>query len=81
MIRKSVQRFSVATNAERVCAEIMRKQKAKTGLLPGKHRLLEIGDTGVAPGQHLAELIDHRRRRRMDQPLVPVKTDHAARAS
>ncbi len=25
MIRKSVQRFSLATNAERVCAEIMRK--------------------------------------------------------
>jgi hypothetical protein len=29
MIGKSVQRFSLATNAERVCAEIMRKQKAK----------------------------------------------------
>jgi hypothetical protein len=29
MIRKSVQRFSLATNAERVCAEIMRNQKAK----------------------------------------------------
>jgi hypothetical protein len=27
MIRKSVQRFSVATNAERVCAEIMLNQK------------------------------------------------------
>jgi hypothetical protein len=28
MIRKSVERFSLATNAERVCAEIMLKQKA-----------------------------------------------------
>jgi hypothetical protein len=28
MIRESVQRFSLATNAERVCAEIMRKQMA-----------------------------------------------------
>ena len=28
MIRKSVQRFSLATNAERVCAEIMRKQRS-----------------------------------------------------
>jgi hypothetical protein len=27
MIPKSVQRFSDATNAERVCAEIMRKTK------------------------------------------------------
>jgi hypothetical protein len=29
MIRKSVKRFSLATNAERVCAEIMPKQEAK----------------------------------------------------
>ena len=29
MIRKSVKRFSLATNAERVCAEIMPKQVAK----------------------------------------------------
>jgi hypothetical protein len=29
MIRKSVQRFSLATNAERVCAEIMRKKELK----------------------------------------------------
>jgi hypothetical protein len=28
MIPKSVQRFSVATNAERVCAEIMRKTRS-----------------------------------------------------
>jgi hypothetical protein len=28
MIRKSVERFSVATNAEGVCAQIMRKQDA-----------------------------------------------------
>ena len=30
MIRKSVKRFSLATNAERVCAEIMRRQEAST---------------------------------------------------
>ena len=29
MIRKSVERFSLATNAERVCAEIMLNQRAK----------------------------------------------------
>jgi len=29
MIRKSVQRFSLATNANRVCAEIMLNQGAK----------------------------------------------------
>ncbi len=29
MIRKSVKRFSLATNAECVCGEIMRKQKAE----------------------------------------------------
>jgi len=29
MIRKSVKRFSLATNAERVCAEIMLKQESK----------------------------------------------------
>jgi hypothetical protein len=32
MIRKSAQRFSLATNAERVCAEIMRKQRAKSAM-------------------------------------------------
>src|SRR6516165_4392575 len=31
MIRKSVQRFSLATNAERVCAEIMLQQKDRAG--------------------------------------------------
>jgi hypothetical protein len=29
MIGKSVKRFSLATNAEGVCAEIMRKQKVR----------------------------------------------------
>jgi hypothetical protein len=29
MIRKSGNRFSLATNAERVCAEIMLKQRAR----------------------------------------------------
>src|SRR5215471_3241834 len=37
MIRKSVQRFSLATNAERVCAEIMLKQRARAR----SHRALE----------------------------------------
>jgi hypothetical protein len=32
MIRKSVQRFSLATNAESVCAEIMLNQKPKSAM-------------------------------------------------
>ncbi len=32
MIRKSGSRFSLATNAERVCAEIMRKQFVAVGV-------------------------------------------------
>jgi hypothetical protein len=31
MIRKSGYRFSLATDAERVCAEIMLKQKVRAG--------------------------------------------------
>jgi hypothetical protein len=31
MIRKSGYRFSLATNAERVCAEIMLKQEGRAG--------------------------------------------------
>jgi hypothetical protein len=31
MIRKSGNRFSLATNAERVCAEIMLKQQTRAG--------------------------------------------------
>jgi hypothetical protein len=35
MIRKRVQRLSLATNAERVCAEIMRKQeKSQPTIMP-----------------------------------------------
>src|SRR5260370_33270962 len=40
MIRKSGYRFSLATNAERVCAEIMHKQKARTGVRRG---VLKVG--------------------------------------
>jgi hypothetical protein len=32
---------------------LYRKQR----LLPGKHRLFQIGDAGRAPGQHFAELL------------------------
>jgi hypothetical protein len=33
MIRKSAKRFSLATNAEHVCAEIMLKQQAKAMMI------------------------------------------------
>jgi hypothetical protein len=33
MIRKSVQRFSLATNAGRVCAEIMLNQKLRSAMV------------------------------------------------
>ena len=36
-------------------------------LLPRKHRLLQIGDAGIAPRQHFAELVDQRRGRRVDE--------------
>jgi hypothetical protein len=39
MIRKSVKRFSLATNAERVCAEIMPKQSRNgSGACLGQRR-------------------------------------------
>jgi hypothetical protein len=34
MIRKSVQRFSLATNAERICAEIMLNQESTMAIQP-----------------------------------------------
>jgi hypothetical protein len=34
MIRKSVQRFSLATNAEGVCAEIMRNKEGDDDVQP-----------------------------------------------
>src|ERR1700686_4216322 len=43
---------------------------------PGKHRPLQVGHTGVAAGEHLAELIDHRRRRRMAEAAVDAAADH-----
>src|SRR5690242_5503786 len=52
----------------------------KSRLLPGKDRLLQIAHTGVASGEHLAELIDHRGCGSMDQPALIVKPDHPPRA-
>jgi hypothetical protein len=53
MIRKSVQRFSLATNAERVCAEIMRKQQAKSAMAirPQAVALLSAHVLGVTPNE------------------------------
>src|SRR6516165_6879269 len=52
----------------------------KPRLLPGKHRLFQVGNPGVPADQHLTELIDHRCRRRVDQAFFVMKTDHAPRA-
>src|SRR6202035_799923 len=49
-------------------------------LLPRKHRLLQIGDAGIAPRQHFAELVDQRRGRRVDEMTGVTKTDDASRA-
>ena len=49
-------------------------------LLPGEYRLFEIGDTGVAAGQHLAELVDQGRGRRVDVLADMTEADHAPRA-
>jgi hypothetical protein len=56
MIRKSVKRFSLATNAERVCAEIMLKQQlvADDALLDGV-----LGDEAVAAIVAGPEIADH----------------------
>ena len=43
MIRKSAKRFSVATNAERICAEIMSKQGGVQGHRMGEKTFINIG--------------------------------------
>src|SRR5664279_3726009 len=48
--------------------------------LPGKYRLFQIGNTGVAPGQHFAELVDQRGRRGVNDPAVMMEPDHTPRA-
>jgi hypothetical protein len=55
MIRKSAKRFSLATNAERVCAEIMLKQQAEArwGFIPASSRFNNfIALTGAAFAAH-----------------------------
>ena len=54
MIRKSVQRFSVAANAE---PRLRGDHAPIKSLLPGKHRLLEIGDAGVPAAEHLVRML------------------------
>src|ERR1700676_4513267 len=49
-------------------------------LLPGKHRLLQVGHAGIAPRQHFAELVDQRRGRRVDEMTGVTKADDASRA-
>ena len=50
----------------------------RRSLLPGEHRLFEVGDAGDAAGQHLAELVDHRRGRGVDVVAVVAEADDAA---
>src|SRR6266700_3833320 len=49
-------------------------------LLPGKHRLFQLGHAGIAACQHFAELVDQRRRGRVDELAGVTKPDHAPRA-
>ena len=46
-LAQSLQRFSIATNAERVCAEIMRKHKIKVPPLPSLPRPAAFGKDGT----------------------------------
>src|SRR5262249_24399768 len=52
--------------------------RARIASPPRKHRLLEVGDAGGAPGEQLAELIDHRRGRRVDAVAADVYAHDAA---
>jgi hypothetical protein len=56
MIRKSGYRFSLATNAERVCAEIMLKQKAPKAdisrFMSTRPGLIVVGRTLVNPADY-----------------------------
>src|SRR5262245_25570028 len=54
------------TSGPSVIASAMMACRCLSVSFPRKHRLLKLGDAGVAPRQHLAELVDQRRRRRMD---------------
>src|SRR6476646_3707209 len=45
-LAQSLQRFSIATNAERVCAEIMRKHKIEVPPLPSLPRPAAFGKDG-----------------------------------
>src|SRR5882672_4284574 len=44
-------------------------------LSPGEDGLLQVVDTGGAAGKHLPELIDQRRRRRVDSAAIDVQAD------
>jgi len=52
MIRKSVQWFSLATSAERVCAEIMRNQKLRSAMTIQPNPIVLQG-TLAEPPEHL----------------------------
>jgi hypothetical protein len=62
MIRKSVQRFSLATNAERVCAEIMLSQRAKER------------DDGSTKSHRALESISGNQQRRRKQARLPINS-------
>jgi hypothetical protein len=49
-------------------------------LFPGKDGLFEISHAGIAAGEHFAELIDQRRRRRVNELPGVTKSDDASRA-
>ena len=49
-------------------------------LFPGKYRLFQLGNAGIAAPKHFAELIDQRCRRRVDELAGVTKPDHAPRA-
>src|SRR5260370_7292800 len=45
-------------------------------LLPCKYRLFQLGNAGIATPEHLAELVDQRCRRRVDELAGGTKPDH-----
>lgn len=47
---------------------------------PGEYWLLEVGNAGVAAGEQLAELVDQRRRRRVNELAGMAVSDDAALA-
>src|SRR3974390_82950 len=52
-------------------------QARKKLLFPCKDRLLQFGHARVAACEHLAELVDQRSRRRMDELALVTKPDNA----